>query len=48
MKWEELTNEQQIRLFWTAGIEDETISFDEFDVMMQGFEIYETNNIEGV
>ena len=48
MKWEELTAEQQIRIFWTAGIEDDTISFDEFDEMMQGFVIYEAHNTEGV
>lgn len=47
MKWEELTNEQQIRIFWNAGIEDDTISFDEFDEMMQGFVIYEAQNTEG-
>ena len=48
MKWEELTAEQQIRIFWTAGIEDETISFDEFDEMMQGFVIYDAQKVEGV
>lgn len=39
MKWEELTNEQQIRIFWAMGIEDDNnvISFQEFDEMMQGF-----------
>ena len=48
MKWEELTAEQQIRLFWAAGFEDDIISFDEFDEMMRGFVIYEAHNVKGV
>ena len=45
MLWENLTDEQQIRLYWSAGLD---ISFDEFDEIMRGFVIYEAHNAEGV
>ena len=46
MKWEELTDEQQIRIFWSVC--DSNISFEEFNEMMQGFVIYEAYNVKGV
>ena len=39
MRWEELDNMSQIYLYWEylAANETETISFEEFNEMMEGF-----------
>lgn len=35
-EWNELTDEEQIRLWWEYNISEEEISFSEFNEMMQG------------
>lgn len=39
MKWENLTDQEQVYLYWEycAANEEDTISFSEFNEMMEGF-----------